>query len=427
MNVERLKTQIEQIRGRLGNVVGRGEEATKQALVLPMLDALGYDIWNPGEVCPEYDADLAMRKGAQKERVDMAVLLDGAPRIFFEIKPVGALLEGHQGQLARYFNATQTVSLAILTNGVEYRFFTDTAEPNVLDGRPFHVMSIDSSDLAVDVLLRFHRTAFSPTAIREYASDLIFTEQFTSFLRDQVDLRNREPSEEFVRWVLATSNAYDGRVTASTVDRFRPLIRGGLQRVLRDVVRRSVSAMDLSVSTAEPAPSQVEAAAEASQGAEIEPGQEGRQIVTTERELRAFAILKGLFDASPLHHQEVQDGRATVRAELGHKDTTSYFGVYVVKPFWWVARLGTEARFPWIQLNLDEAAIQGQVPVGFEVLSGGAVVRLGYRNVEALSDLGPLFLLAAQRLIEAKQAAGPSEDNAAAHPMRHGSIEGRSR
>ncbi|MBK9367106.1 MAG: hypothetical protein IPN01_12445 [Deltaproteobacteria bacterium] len=88
MSLDRLKERLDQIASRVPVVRGRGEEATKQALVLPMLDALGYDIWNPVEVCPEYDADFATRKGSQKERVDLAVLVDGAPRIFLEVKSI---------------------------------------------------------------------------------------------------------------------------------------------------------------------------------------------------------------------------------------------------------------------------------------------------------------------------------------------------
>ncbi len=52
-NPDVLKAKLETIRARVPVVRGRGEEATKQALVLPMLDALGYDIWNPIEVAPE--------------------------------------------------------------------------------------------------------------------------------------------------------------------------------------------------------------------------------------------------------------------------------------------------------------------------------------------------------------------------------------
>ena len=63
MSIDRLKSVVEQINARIPATRGRGEEATKQALILPLLSALGYDIWNPAEVCPEYEADFAIRKG----------------------------------------------------------------------------------------------------------------------------------------------------------------------------------------------------------------------------------------------------------------------------------------------------------------------------------------------------------------------------
>ncbi len=119
MATQRLKTLASQILNRLPAVKGRGEEATKQALILPMLDALGYDIWNPAEVCPEYNADFAIKKLGQKEKVDLAVLLEDVPRIYIEVKAVDVSLDGHEGQLARYFNATPSVSLAILTKGLK--------------------------------------------------------------------------------------------------------------------------------------------------------------------------------------------------------------------------------------------------------------------------------------------------------------------
>ena len=139
MSIERIKVVSNNILNRLPAVRNKGEEATKQAMVLPMLDALGYDIWNPSEVCPEYDADFAIKKAGQKERVDTAILLSNTPRIYIEIKSVDESLDGHEGQLARYFNATPAVTLGILTNGMEWRFFTDTGDPNVMDSQPFHV------------------------------------------------------------------------------------------------------------------------------------------------------------------------------------------------------------------------------------------------------------------------------------------------
>ena len=37
------------------------EEATKNAFIMPMIVALGYDVFNPFEVVPEMDCDLTSR------------------------------------------------------------------------------------------------------------------------------------------------------------------------------------------------------------------------------------------------------------------------------------------------------------------------------------------------------------------------------
>ncbi len=162
MSFERIKTVSQQILDRAPAVRGRGEQAGKQALVLPMIDALGYDIWSPTEVCPEFEADFAIKKAGQKEKVDIAILLNGTPRIYIETKPLEDSLDGHEGQLARYFNATQTVTLGILTNGLEWRFFTDTGNPNVMDSQPFHIARLDAVDQGLDVLSRFSKSVFLP-------------------------------------------------------------------------------------------------------------------------------------------------------------------------------------------------------------------------------------------------------------------------
>lgn len=97
-------------------------------------------------------------------------------------------------------------------------------------------------DLGLDVVSRFHRTQFSPGAIREFATELNFTAKMVAFLRSELDLRSRDPSDLLVRWVLDAEGMYEGRVVASVVERFRPVVKNSLQIVLRDIVRRSVAA-----------------------------------------------------------------------------------------------------------------------------------------------------------------------------------------
>lgn len=424
MSIDRLKEKLLVIQARIPMVRGRGEEATKQALVLPMLDALGYDIWNPTEVCPEFEADFAIKKLGQKEKVDLAIVVDGTPRAFIEVKPVDFALDDHQGQLARYFNGIPTVSLAVLTNGVEYRFFTDTGEPNLLDPHPFFILRLDGLDLGMDILPRFHKSVFSPGAIREYATELNYTAKMMNFLRQELDLRSREPSDTFVRWILAGDGMYDGRVVSSVLECFRPIAKNALQLVLRDVVRRSIAALDDGVT----APTRVEAdvtpqapahasvatqslprAASGSETPIVEGGADAatRGIITTAAELTAFAILREQFLQSAIASGSVFDTatRKDVPLEVAYKDTTVYFGVYFNKPAWWFARVQLDCKQPWIAFNVDPAAAPALLPAGFALLAPTAFgeVRVGIRGTDDIHSLNRIAYAAMVRTLEERK------------------------
>ena len=100
------------------------EEATKHSFVMPFIQALGYDVFDPFEVVPEFVADLGIKKG---EKVDYAILKDGVPLILTECKHWKAGLDPHNSQLFRYFHTTKA-KFAILINGLETRFY-NTLKP----------------------------------------------------------------------------------------------------------------------------------------------------------------------------------------------------------------------------------------------------------------------------------------------------------
>ena len=79
------KDAIKQISDRIVKLKGNleTEEATKNALVMPFLNALGYDVFNPLEVLPEMTCDIGTKKG---EKIDYAILKDGQPVILIECK-----------------------------------------------------------------------------------------------------------------------------------------------------------------------------------------------------------------------------------------------------------------------------------------------------------------------------------------------------
>lgn len=111
------------------------EEATKNAFVMPFLNnVLGYDVFDPSEVIPEFTADTGTKKG---EKVDYAIIKDGEVQVLIECKKLGEPLSlKHASQLYRYFSVTNA-RIAILTNGVIYQFFTDLDAPNKMDEKPF--------------------------------------------------------------------------------------------------------------------------------------------------------------------------------------------------------------------------------------------------------------------------------------------------
>lgn len=100
------------------------EESTKHAFVLPFINLLGYDTFNPTEVVPEFTADLGLKKG---EKVDYAIFQHNEPILIIECKNWKENLTVHNSQLFRYFHVTKT-RFALLTNGIHFQFFTDLDE-----------------------------------------------------------------------------------------------------------------------------------------------------------------------------------------------------------------------------------------------------------------------------------------------------------
>ena len=116
------------------------EEATKMSMIIPFFQLLGYDVFNPLEFCPEYTADVGIKKG---EKVDYAIIINGDPAILIECKSCTETLDKHSSQLFRYFGTT-TAKFGILTNGVVYRFYTDLDESNKMDLTPFLEIDMDN-------------------------------------------------------------------------------------------------------------------------------------------------------------------------------------------------------------------------------------------------------------------------------------------
>ncbi|MDE2852882.1 MAG: type I restriction endonuclease [Chloroflexota bacterium] len=126
----------------------RSEANTSQFLVMPFFEALGYSVHNPNDVEPEFTADLF----ASGTRVDYALKKAGKPIVLIEVKRASVKLERHHTrQLHYYFSSKLDVRFGIVTNGLEYRFYSDLDLPNVMDDEPFltlNMLNLDDSLMA---------------------------------------------------------------------------------------------------------------------------------------------------------------------------------------------------------------------------------------------------------------------------------------
>jgi len=265
------------------------EEATKQYLVLPFFQLLGYDPLNPDEVIPESHASFADKF---RNRVDYAICHDGSPVIAVECKRTGALNEGHRGELKGYFNAVPSTKLGILTDGLLFELYSDTNAENMMDDEPYVTIDLsavatgDIDENSLDALSRLRKGTFDPQNVGAEAKRKIFIARYIEAL----DALLKEPTEDFTRFLLDAAKV-DGRRTAKLVEEHLPIIRDSVSLLVdkiildrvgfahrADLVRVSSSSPQLPVQKSqESKPVDSDEAVAADDG-----------IITTETEMRVF-------------------------------------------------------------------------------------------------------------------------------------------
>lgn len=209
------------------------EESTKHAFVLPFINILGYDTFNPTEVVPEFTADLGLKKG---EKVDYAIFQDGSPILIIECKSWKEKLTIHNSQLFRYFHVTKT-RFALLTNGITYQFFTDLDEKNKMDEKPFLEFDITNlKDNVISEIVKFHKSNFDVNKIVNNASLL----KYTTEIKKQIDNELQDPPNEFVK--LFANKVYPGRLTEKVVDEFKELVQKGFNQFISEKINDRLNA-----------------------------------------------------------------------------------------------------------------------------------------------------------------------------------------
>ena len=222
---------IDEVRTRSGRFKNRidhleTEEASKSALVLPFLQMLGYDIFDPTEVVPEFTADVGIKKA---EKVDYALMRDGNPVILIEAKVYGSnLADAEISQLLRYFTVTDA-RFGILTDGISYRFFSDLDQPNVMDAKPFFEFNmLDFTEPEVDQLKRFTKDSFDLGEIVGAARELKHMTEFRRVLAEE----SIEPTDDFV--VFMTRSAFGRSAPKRTRAQLQPVVRKAFAQFIND-------------------------------------------------------------------------------------------------------------------------------------------------------------------------------------------------
>ncbi len=315
------------------------EEATKNALIMPFINALGYNVFDPSEVVPEFTADVGTKKG---EKVDYAVMQDSKPIILFECKKAKVDLETeHASQLYRYFTTTHA-RLGILTNGIQYKIYSDLDKINVMDKHPFFELDMrELNDRNVDELKKFTKSVYDIEDILLTANDLKYRKGLKRILMEEWI----NPSDEFVK--LLAKRVYDGAITQAVREQFTSLTKKAFQEFVSERINeRLKSALDSQANGNN--------GTDKTNNEETTPSEADEdisEIVTTNEEIEGFFIIKSIL-------------RETIDVKRVYmRDTVSYCGVLLDdnnrKP---ICRMHFNRNQKYIGL-IDQNKAESRVPI----------------------------------------------------------------
>ncbi|MEG0550565.1 MAG: type I restriction endonuclease [Vagococcus sp.] len=325
MEKEKMKDELKTLGQKVSSLKEKitTEEATKTSLIMPFFSLLGYDVFNPLEFIPEFTADVGIKKG---EKVDYAIVLDDTLTILIEAKAITETLSKHDSQLFRYFGTTNA-KLSILTNGQEYRFYTDLEQTNKMDDVPFLTFNISNlKDSQITEILKFSKKNFDIDEIVSSASELKYINALKSYMNEQFE----SPSEDFVRFL--SNNIYEGVKTKQVIDKFTPIVKKGLNQIITEIVNDKLSsALNTSVEVKE-----VESKEQETKISAIDD----TNIITTNEELEVFTTVKVLLN-------DVIDVD-----RLFYRDNRSYFNVLLDDNIRkWILRYFDSSSNKRIELN----------------------------------------------------------------------------
>lgn len=205
------------------------EAMTKTSLVMPFIQSLGYDVFDPSEVVAEFTSDVGTKKG---EKVDFAIMRDGEPVIIIECKALGYPLDaGKCNQLLRYFPSHLTVKIGILTDGAKYMFFSDLEQPNIMDTKPFMVIDLNNfNERHLPDLQKLSKERWDIESALSSANSLKYINEVKKVFSEEVS----SPSDAFIRYFA--TRVYNGHLTAKVREQFSSIVKRAIQEFVNDQI-----------------------------------------------------------------------------------------------------------------------------------------------------------------------------------------------
>lgn len=295
-----LKLKLEQLHQRVNGLKDQinTEEATKNAFVLPFIQILGYDIFNPTEVIPEHTCDIGTKKG---EKVDYLIRKNDEPILIIECKHWKENADAHNSQLHRYYHVAKA-KFGVLTNGIVYNFYADLEKPNIMDEKPFLTIDIeDLKDSSIKILESFTKSEYNLERILDSAEAL----KYIKAIRKEFEKEIENPSDEIVK--LLVNRFFDKPLTASRMISFKEYTKKALTTSINESINyRLKSALNINEKIETKGDNTI---------ALVDENREDPKIITTTEEAEAYQIVKAIL-------------REKIAAEkIAHRDTQSYFGV----------------------------------------------------------------------------------------------------
>lgn len=158
------------------------EEITKDVLIRPMIQALGYDSSDPTQIKAEFSVTLP--KGG-RGRADYVIFHNGQPAIVMECKALGVPLDQKiQQQMLQYARALG-VFAGIVTDGDTYLCFANVDDEVTIDSRYYYDLTLsDPQDDDEQALVPLTKARFFRKQLHEQVAALMS-------VLDQEDLFNK--------------------------------------------------------------------------------------------------------------------------------------------------------------------------------------------------------------------------------------------